>query len=94
MAVAAQPGWAAGTWHPGETLVRRGSAADVGVLSWRAPDGVGRFSVVADVEVTDCYNGGRSCETDPVNTLDSVVGTRLEVLQRRVAEVEPTTNRL
>lgn len=57
VAVAAQPGWAAGTWHPGETLVRRGSAADVGV--W--PSGLtlrGVGSAVVSTSAGRLYYGG------------------------------------
>jgi hypothetical protein len=59
-----------------------GGAVDTLKLSWTAPDDVQNFRVTADAQLTNCYGPARDCTTEPVNTGDSVVDTRLIVSQR------------
>lgn len=79
-----QPSWVKQQYQGSKRLIRTGRAEDVLLMSFKAPDDVSSFSATADVEMTDCYNGGYLCDTVPSNRMSSVVETRLLVMQRRV----------
>lgn len=63
-------------------LLPVGGAVDTLKLSWTAPEDVQSFRVTADAQLTNCYGPARDCTSEPVNTGDSVVDTRLIVGQR------------
>jgi hypothetical protein len=74
--------WARHRFQASERLVTPRRAYDVTVMDFTAPAGVDRFTATADVELTNCYGPARICNTDPVNGNRSVVGSRLQVMQR------------
>jgi hypothetical protein len=77
-----QPAWVRHRYVGGQRLVRTGTARDLVPLSFTAPVGVSRFSVTADIEMTNCYNAGYLCDTIPRNFKSSTAGTRLVVMQK------------
>lgn len=87
-----QPAWVKHSYQRTEQFIKRGTAKDTATMSFTAPSNVTTFSATADVEMTNCYNAGRLCETTPTNAKDSVVGSRIVVMQRAVSNA-PTCTR-
>jgi hypothetical protein len=79
-----QPTWVKHRYQDRQRLIRTGGSRDLLAMSFTAPNDVSRFSATADIEMTNCYNGGYLCDTVPSNRLSSVVETRLFVMQRSV----------
>lgn len=77
-----QPAWVTHRYQMNQRLIRTGVARDVMVTTFTAPSGVSRFSVTADVEMTNCYNDGQACDTSPMNGRGSTVGSQLIVMQK------------
>ena len=77
-----QPAWVRHRYVGGQRLIRTGRARDLMPMSFTAPAGVSRFSVIDDIEMTNCYNAGYLCDTIPRNFGSSTAGTRLVVMQK------------
>jgi hypothetical protein len=77
-----QPSWVQHKYQDNQRLIRTGGARDILIMSFTAPSSITKFSATADVEVTNCYNGGYLCDTNPINRLSSSIGTRLLVMQK------------
>jgi hypothetical protein len=77
-----QPSWVRHIYQGSQRLIRTGRARDLVPMSFTAPGDVSRFSATADIEMTNCYNAGYVCDTIPSNRRNSVVGTRLLVMQK------------
>jgi hypothetical protein len=80
VAVSPAPLWTRG-WGMGTSIVvNPGKQRDV--LQYSYTPEADRFTVTADVQLTNCYDLLRQCDTYPKNRLSSTVGTRLLVMQR------------
>jgi hypothetical protein len=79
-----QPPWVKHRYQDTAKLIRTNRAKDVAAMSFAAPSDITDFSATADVEMTNCYNDGRLCDTSPRNSKSAVVGSRLMVMQRAV----------
>jgi hypothetical protein len=77
-----QPAWVTHRYQSNQRLIPSRVSRDVMVTTFTTPTGVSRFSVTADLEMTDCYNDGQACDTAPMNSGSSNVGSQLIVMQK------------
>jgi hypothetical protein len=78
-----QPSWVKHRYQDTAKLIRTSTAKDVTTMGFAAPSDITGFSATADVEMTNCYNTARLCDTTP-NSKSAVVGSQILVKQRAV----------